>query len=651
MESLLSKDQSFISKLNEILEKHYQNENFGVNKLALTIGISRSQLHRKLHDIKGVTTSKYIRLFRLQKAFILLKNDVSTVSEIAYDVGFSNVSYFIKCFRKTYHCSPGELKAKIEQGTLVGEEEEPQPISFTSSTSKNPLFDRLFKYSFGLGGFRINAFKIAVSFLMLFTVSMFYHSLKMPSKQMSKSLAIMPFEVKSTAIEKDILSEGVQKGLTSSLGKIKKFNVLSSATTAKYKDSKLSMEEIIKELNVDFLVSGKVDYLQDDRLVLNVTVYKLGAPKAGLQTFDFNTSIENIITVQNEVSKRIALYIGVLDDNHSEIGYYNRKINKNAYKNYIKGMYYLHKSSQEYFDKGIRFLYKSLDDDPSEPLAYAGLAYGHVILGHSSAQNKNVFGTAKIAARQAIELDSTLLEAYASMASIAIYHDRSWKEAEDLFRYILSRNSSMANVHYDYAWYCLLIGKEQKAIYHHEMAEKLDPFNVKYMAWGAWLLAYYGHYKEAAEKVEEALNVAPDNAIAYLAKGFIYRKKGKMDKAIQTFERLHDLTPGYAGMLGNIYALNDDLDKTHELLKEVENWPKSAWRNFNLAMLYAGLNDAQMAVKMLETEPKHAFVAWAMVVPEFEGIKNDPRFEAFVSSLNLPKEEETFQAYADTQYQ
>ena len=93
-----SKSIRFIEKLNNILTDNLKNDQFGVRELASSIGLSRSQLHRKLQDLTGKSSSQYIREYRLQKAFEMLINDVATASEISFRVGFGSPTYFNNCF-------------------------------------------------------------------------------------------------------------------------------------------------------------------------------------------------------------------------------------------------------------------------------------------------------------------------------------------------------------------------------------------------------------------------------------------------------------------------------------------------------------------------------------------------------------------------
>jgi AraC-like DNA-binding protein len=77
--------------------------------LADKVAMSRSQLHRKLKAIVGYGPGELIRNFRLQRAADLLRKKTATVSEIAYEVGFSNLSYFAKLFKEKYSVNPSDF--------------------------------------------------------------------------------------------------------------------------------------------------------------------------------------------------------------------------------------------------------------------------------------------------------------------------------------------------------------------------------------------------------------------------------------------------------------------------------------------------------------------------------------------------------------
>ena len=104
----------FLKKLQEIIRNNLKDPEFGVSSLAREMGMSRSNLHKKVNALAKISVSKLIRQERLNAGLKLLKNTSSTVSEIAYEVGFNNVSYFIKCFHETLPASIQWISSRFE---------------------------------------------------------------------------------------------------------------------------------------------------------------------------------------------------------------------------------------------------------------------------------------------------------------------------------------------------------------------------------------------------------------------------------------------------------------------------------------------------------------------------------------------------------
>jgi signal transduction histidine kinase/DNA-binding response OmpR family regulator len=104
-----SVDEMFLERLMQVMEVNYDNEEFTVEQLSQEIGISRSQLHRKLEALTNESSSQFIRKFRLQRAMELLKKNHASISEIAYMVGFGSPSYFNRCFLKQYGVTPSSV--------------------------------------------------------------------------------------------------------------------------------------------------------------------------------------------------------------------------------------------------------------------------------------------------------------------------------------------------------------------------------------------------------------------------------------------------------------------------------------------------------------------------------------------------------------
>jgi ligand-binding sensor domain-containing protein/signal transduction histidine kinase/DNA-binding response OmpR family regulator len=102
-------DGILLNKLNEEIEKNLSDEDFSVESLTDVLGISRSNLQRKLKAICGVSPGEYLRNYRLKRACKLLLEGRMRISEVAYYVGFSSASYFAKTFIRYYGMSPKEF--------------------------------------------------------------------------------------------------------------------------------------------------------------------------------------------------------------------------------------------------------------------------------------------------------------------------------------------------------------------------------------------------------------------------------------------------------------------------------------------------------------------------------------------------------------
>jgi signal transduction histidine kinase/ligand-binding sensor domain-containing protein/CheY-like chemotaxis protein len=107
-EDITPMDQKFMQRIILIIQKYLSDPDFDVEMLSSAMALSRMQVHRKLMGLSGYTPGNFIRHLRLNKAAELIKNKTGTVSEITFDVGFNNLSYFSKCFKKQFGVLPSE---------------------------------------------------------------------------------------------------------------------------------------------------------------------------------------------------------------------------------------------------------------------------------------------------------------------------------------------------------------------------------------------------------------------------------------------------------------------------------------------------------------------------------------------------------------
>jgi signal transduction histidine kinase/DNA-binding response OmpR family regulator/streptogramin lyase len=102
-------DERFMNKIMEVIQQHISEEDFSIEVFGNEVGMSRSQLHRKLKALSGKSASRYIRSVRLARAKKMIDDQNGNISEIAYSVGFSSPAYFTKCFKDEYGYPPSDL--------------------------------------------------------------------------------------------------------------------------------------------------------------------------------------------------------------------------------------------------------------------------------------------------------------------------------------------------------------------------------------------------------------------------------------------------------------------------------------------------------------------------------------------------------------
>jgi signal transduction histidine kinase/DNA-binding response OmpR family regulator len=111
---ITSMDDKFLQKAKEVVDKNLSNSDYTIEDFASAMALSRSQLHRKLRALINNSGSEFINTIRMNYAIELLQKKAGTISEIAYDSGFNNPTYFSQLFRQKFGMSPSEYQNNIE---------------------------------------------------------------------------------------------------------------------------------------------------------------------------------------------------------------------------------------------------------------------------------------------------------------------------------------------------------------------------------------------------------------------------------------------------------------------------------------------------------------------------------------------------------
>jgi TolB-like protein/AraC-like DNA-binding protein len=256
------------------------NEQFGVSELAEALHMSRSNLLRKVKKETNLSVSQFINQVRLKEAMQLLRQSSMNVSEVSHQVGFGSTSYFIKCFREYYGYPPGE----------VGKRPEAEPLPMTPSGNK--------KYTWPI---LLATIALGVTFGLLY-VFHWWPFAEVP--KLDKSIAVLPFKNESNDSTNLYFVNGLMESTLTHLQKIKDLRVISRTSSEKYRDTRKSIPEMAKELNVSYFVEGSGQKV-GNQILLNIQLIEAATDKH-IWSRQYQRDAQDIFQLQQEVAKNIA---------------------------------------------------------------------------------------------------------------------------------------------------------------------------------------------------------------------------------------------------------------------------------------------------------------------------------------------------------
>ena len=232
--------KDFLNSITKIILENISDDKFGVSELAREIGMSRSNLLRKVKTLTKTSVSQFIRQVRLKQAMEMLRQTSFTVSEVSYKTGFGSTSYFIKCFHDYYGYPPGEVGKRVENND-----------DYVPS---------------GLSGKKKIIVFLGLTLGIIIILTVLYIIFKPGSsrnRELEKSIAILPFRNESSDSSNVYLINGLMESILTDLQQIKDLRVVSRTSVEKYRNTHKLVSDIAKELNVNYFVEGSGQKISD----------------------------------------------------------------------------------------------------------------------------------------------------------------------------------------------------------------------------------------------------------------------------------------------------------------------------------------------------------------------------------------------------
>jgi len=450
----------------------------------------------------------------------------------------------------------------------------------------------------------------------------------------ARTIAVLPFADMSPQRDQAYFGDGLAEELMFVLSRMQSLRVVSQTSVFAFKGKGMDVREIGRQLGVECIMEGSVRKAEQQ---LRITV-RLTEVDTGFQIWSdaFDRELKDVFEIQQQISKAVAsaLRIEVLGEREDLLRC--STTNLSAFNQFLIGRSHWNRQTEAALKAAIGHFEKALGEDPD---------YGKAHLGISDCLRKLEFWglmrpsdalpKARAAARRALAVDRTLIEANIPLAAIRATNEWEWAEAEGIFREILKARPDFAPGHQAYAMMCLLpLGRFDEAIEQICIARRLDPLALLTNAHVGAAYYFAGRYDEAIEQLQTTLELEPNYHLAHLGLAVAMEEKGLLDHALATVEKAKSLAGEIMpiwGALGHIYARTGKMPEANAVLQELFGLKNVRYVSpLDLALVYNGLGRTDEALDCLDeaAADRCGRLSWALVDPRHKHLRSDPRFQA-----------------------
>ena len=361
-----------------------------------------------------------------------------------------------------------------------------------------------------------------------------------------ESIAVLPFQNRSTETDTEYLSDGLAESLIYRLSQLPNLKVSPTSSVFRYKGKEIDPVKVGQELGVNAVLSGRI-VQRGENLTVSAELVDVRYNKL-LWGEQYDRKMSELLATQREIAREIVdkLKLRVSGEEKGLAKHYTES--NEAYQLYLKGRFYWNKRSVEGLQKALEYFQQAIDRDPNFALAYSGMADTYALLGGPEAGGdmppNEMLPKAKAAALKALEIDETLAEPHVSLAHAKYFYDRDFAGAEREFKRAIELNPNYSVAHHWYAIYLMIVGRQRDSLAEIRRAQELDPLSLSINTWLGHILARSGQSDQAVEQLRKTLEMDPNFILAHFRLGSLYEEKGMYDEAISEFREVLKLSGG-----------------------------------------------------------------------------------------------------------
>ncbi len=468
--------------------------------------------------------------------------------------------------------------------------------------------------------------------------------LKGKVKERIKSIAVLPFTNRSNDPENEYFSDGITEEIITALAKLEGLRVISRTSSFSFKGKSIDIREIGKQLEVQSILDGSVRK-SGNRIRISA---QLSSTFDGFEVWSgsYDRLLEDVFDVQDEISNKIAQQLKERLTDSVQSGESSTKIDLDAYKWYLQGLFYYNKWTPSNAKKAVDAFQKAIEIEPTYDKAFAGEGMAYTLMATTGFINpKEGYGLSMKASLKAIELNSQNEIAYVALAFVYMFFKWDFKKGVEYAQKALAINYRAADANLAMALYHIARKDLNLVSKYLDAAQSIDPLSTTTNRTLADSYYFMGEYEKALDIYEWIMEKDPDFQAAREFKGWTLLMMGDYDGAITIFksikgEATHAIKPNV--QLGYAYALKGDEKKANYFLNELKELsiakPDGEY-DLDFATLYTGLKMFDEAFFHLDKclAKRLGPIIFINASPIWEPLKSDKRFNNLLKTIGLTK--------------
>ncbi|MBO0860422.1 MAG: protein kinase [Chloracidobacterium sp.] len=457
------------------------------------------------------------------------------------------------------------------------------------------------------------------------------------------SLAVLPFFTASGDPSAAYLAEGIPESLIINLSRLSELRVMAWSTVVRFRGREVDALEIGRDLGVRAIFAGRMYQFGED-LVIKTELVDVG-DGSQLWGAQYRRKLDDLGAIEQELSIEICERLRVRL-NEEERRRLSKRYTENAaaYQAYLKGRYYWNQRTAKALRKAIENFEEAIKLDDGYALAYAGLADCYCLASiYGGPAPKAVMPRAKAAAMKSLDLDDGLAETHTSLAAALVWFDWDWEAGEREFKRAIELNPHYAVAHH---WYGSVLlsaqGRFDEALASERRALELEPLSLVINSNLGFICYQASRFDEAIEHLRRTLEMDDGFVYARFHLGLCHAHRGEHDTAIAELRLAIEQAGGRGALiqaaLGYAYAVAGRREEALRILAQLQTLPMNRDVSpFYLAMIQAGLDDREQALKWLESacEERYNWMVWLGVDPMFAKLRDDERFKTMLHKIGL----------------